>query len=828
MKVVLSASVASVALIWSAVAQAQETIPQTTPEANAPQGAAVTSVTPDEGGLGEIIVTAQRVEESSQRTPIAIDVVNPEELVRQNVIRAEDLSRTSPALSAAGGGGPTTVFFVRGVGNTTVNAYSDPAVAFNYDGVYIGRPSSTSGIFYDLQRVEVLKGPQGTLYGRNATAGAINVIPNRPRIGQSGLEFSVGYGNYDWLTGQAAVNVPVGDNAAVRVAGTVSNRDAFQTDGSGNQREHGGRIQFYAEPTDNLDIRVAADFAHQGGASSSGFYLGSITPNFGPTGFAGYTFQPSGFSPQQGLFDPRSQELLNTRFFSQLGRAGAQLDRFPSNDNDYWGATAEFNLRTDAGTLTVQPAYREADLDYTFTSVFREGYTSEKDKQTSVEVRWAGDVGPSIDYLVGGMYFDEQISANARYNQFTLSPFQSFSTSTESWAGFGKITYRPIEPLALTFGGRYTSDSKSFDGTSTVYILFCGNPAPPQDFCPTLPFIPLVETGADLESFYGSRGIPVTPVPLYVLPPVAGGSQTAPFVLRSPIVINSALKNDKFTYRLAAQYDLSSRNMIYASYETGYHAGGFSFARGVESYRPESIGAYTIGSKNRFLDNRLQVNVEGFLWKYRDQQFSQFGYDLGDPPSTVFLTRNIGNSTIKGIDLDVEFLATPDTLLSANVQYLDTEYSRFTYFVPNQGTPPNTTCAFSPTTQDANGSVLNVYEIDCSGKRAFNSPKWSFNLNAQQTVPLGDHKLVLQAGTRYRSSSAFSAEYLPYLESEAGFVSNASLTLTNEDEDRFVTVYVFNIENEQRLVTATATSSGLFASSAEQPRTYGLRIGGKF
>lgn len=153
-------------------------------------------------GLEEIIVTAQRVQESSQRAPLALDVVNPAELLRQNVVRAEDLSRTSPALASSGGGGPTTVFFVRGVGNATVNAYSDPAIAFNYDGVYIGRPSSTSGMFYDLQRVEVLKGPQGTLYGRNATGGAINVIPARPKLGETSGQVMLGYGNYDWLTGQ--------------------------------------------------------------------------------------------------------------------------------------------------------------------------------------------------------------------------------------------------------------------------------------------------------------------------------------------------------------------------------------------------------------------------------------------------------------------------------------------------------------------------------------------------------------------------------------------------------------------------------------------------
>jgi iron complex outermembrane receptor protein len=822
-------STSVVALILAFPAAAQDAPPSAT---NAPQGAAVGTTTPDSDELADIVVTAQRVTESSQRTPLAIDVVKPEELRRQNVIRAEDLSRTSPALSATGStGGPTTVFYVRGVGNSTVNAYSDPAIAFNYDGVYIGRPSSTSGIFYDLQRVEVLKGPQGTLYGRNATGGAINVIPNRPKLGQDGGEFTLGYGNYNWLTGQAAVNLAAGDKVAVRVAGTISRRDGFLSDGTGRQREYGGRAQIYAEPNDALTLRVGLDYAHQGGSSLSGFYIGTVDPIFGATGFAGYKYTPTGFSRQQGLLDPRSNALLSGRYVTQAGRTGAVVDGQPYNDNNYWGATGEINYKTDAGTLTIQPAYREAKLDYTLNGVFRQAGVKEKDKQTSVEARWAGKIGPSLDYLLGGMYFDESIDTpNAFYNQSTLSPIQNFSTATKSYAGFGKLTFRPIEKLSLTAAGRYTSDKKTFDGLSQVYILFCGNPASfPPNSCPNLPFVPSVRSAADMESFYTSRGIPVTSVPLYVLPPVAGGSQTAPFVLRSPIAINSELKNEKFTYRLAAQYDLTSRNTLYASYETGYHGGGFSFARGVETYKPETIRAYTIGSKNRFFGNTLQINAEAFLWKYKNQQFTQFGYDLGTPPATVYLTRNIGNSTIKGAEFDVELLATRSTLLSANIQYLDTKYDSFIYYAPNQGLPPNTACGYAPITQTAtNGSALNVFRIDCSGKQAFNSPKWSFNLNAQQTIPLGSHKLGLQAGTRYRGSSYSSADYLTYLKSEANFVSNASVTLSTGDERWFASVYVFNLENNQRLVGGTANAAGVISAAAEQPRTYGVRIGGKF
>jgi iron complex outermembrane receptor protein len=817
--------------------QGQEPVPQSTAAANSPNGAAVPTASPEEeGGLNEIVVTAQHVTESSQRAPIAIDVISPEELVRQNVIRAEDLSRTTNALSATGStGGPTTVFFVRGVGNATVNAYSDPAIAFNYDGVYIGRPSSTSGVFYDLQRVEILKGPQGTLYGRNATGGAINVIPNRPKLNDTSVEFSAGYGNYDWLTGEGAINLPVGDKVAVRFAGSLSNHDGFQNDGTGKQREYAGRGQIYAEPTDNLDVRVGVDFSHQGGSSLSGFYLGKVDPTFGPNGVS-YVFTPTGFSPKQGLFDPASQALLASRFVAQVGRAGEVVDGFPFNDDDYWGITAELNYKTDAGTLTIQPAYREANIAYQFNGVFRGAFSAEKDKQTSVEARWAGNIGTAVDYLIGGIYFDEDIAATARYDQHTLTPYQDFTTGTTSWAGFGKITVHATDKLSLTAGGRYTSDKKRFDGVSDVYILFCGDPAngtPARpgtvpNKCPDLPFIPVLSTEQEFRDFYTSRGIQITPVPLFVLPPQYGGSTTAPFVLFSPITINSSLKNDKFTYRLAAQYDFSPRNMVYASFETGYHAGGFSFARGVETYKPETIDAYTIGSKNRFLGNTLQVNVEAFLWKYRNQQFSQFGYDLGNPPTTVFLTRNIGDSTIKGVDLDVDLKPTPNTLLSASVQYLHGKYDSFTYFVPDQGLPPNTACAFSPATQTVNGSALKLFQIDCSGKPAFNSPRWSFILNGEQTIPLDTLKLVLQADTRYRSASYSTADYLPYLKSKANFVTDASITLGKDDDRLFASLYMRNIFNSRRQLGGNITTANLVTSAVEEPRTYGVRIGGKF
>jgi len=782
-------------------------------------------------GFADIVVTAQRVEESAQRAPIAIDVIGADELIRQAVTRPEDLAKSVPAVSATNAGGPYSVFFVRGVGNASLNAYSDAAIAFNYDGVYIGRPSSTSGTFYDLQRVEVLKGPQGTLYGRNATAGAINVIPNKPKLGDFSTGFVGSLGNYDAVNAQAHINLPVGDSAAFRFSGNLARHDAWLDDNTGDQKEWGVRGQFLAEISPAIDLRVAADYSHQGGVGAFATYLGTVTPTFGQAGFSGYRFDPSGFGPDNGTLSPEAQAYRASLYTRQAGRAGQITNGRPYNDNSYWGVMAELNADIGEGTLTVIPAYREAQLDNLFTAGMNGAGTKEKDEQTSLEVRYAGKIGDRFDFILGGFLYRERIETSTFFSQFTLVPYQDFETSTDSEALFGKLTYEVAPGFKLTAAGRYTWDSKQFDGQADVLVLFCGNPgANPPNSCPDLPFIPLLESAQQVREFYTSRGIPVTPVPLYVLPPQAGGSQTAPFVLNAaPLEIDAGINNNKFTYRLAAEYEFGPRNMVYASFETGYHSGGFAFARGLETYRPETIDAWTIGTKNRFLDNRLQVNIEGFYWKYKDQQFSQFGYDLGTPPTTVFLTRNIGKATIYGFDADLQAMVTNNSILGLQLQYLETKYDSFTYFLPNQGLPPVTGCGYSPTTQQVNGTTIAVYEVDCSGRPAQNSPKWSFTVFGEQKIPLGDHELTIQADGRYRSSAEIDANFSPFFRAEEAFVANASVTFAPASDDWFVTAFVNNIGDTRRLATTSMVSSvNLQIGNYEPPRTYGMRVGFTF
>ena len=269
--------------------------------------------------------------------------------------------------------------------------------------------------------------------------------------------------------------------------------------------------------------------------------------------------------------------------------------------------------------------------------------------------------------------------------------------------------------------------------------------------------------------------------------------------------------------------------MVYASFETGYHSGGFAFARGLETYRPETIDAYTLGTKNRFFDNRLQVNLEAFYWKYKDQQFSQFGFDLGNPPTTVFLTRNVGQATIYGLDADVQALLGDTTMIGAQVQYLESEYDSFVYFLPNQGLPPVTSCDFAPTTQNVHGSTIAVFAVDCSGKPALNSPRWSVNMFAEQVVPLGAYQLTLNTDGRYRSSAEIDSNSSLFFRAESTFITNAAVTFGPDDEQWFATAFIDNIFDERRLATTSLVSSvSVQIGNYEPPRTYGLRLGVRF
>jgi iron complex outermembrane recepter protein len=610
------------------------------------------------GKIEEIVVTAQRKSENSQRAAIAIDVVSGDQIAQAGITSQNALDDLAPALDVANVGGANTTFFVRGVGNFSTNAYTDPATAFNYDGVYIGRPASTAGLFYDLERIEVLKGPQGTLYGRNATAGAINVIPARPKPGETSSKVIASYGNYNALNAQAAINLPMGENGAIRVAGAISDRDGFLSDGTSDEKVRALRVQMLADLTEDLTVRVQADYAHQGGRAQGAYY--AATTGAFDAATQSYSFNPTGFPSSQGLLDPISQAFRQTRFSGQARRNLTPLASESFLGDDFYGFNVEITYDSPIGTLTLLPAFRSAKLVDQHSSAGFTPFTQEKFDQTSVEARLGGQAG-MFEYIAGLYFYDENVKGNYTFAQTVQSSYQDFVTTTKSYAAFGRLTAKLTDRLRITGGIRYTDDKKTMDGAADTILQIC--PGAPAVRCPNAPLIPITDSPDQLPFAVPTRG--GTPLPVLV-----NGVATGAITVRSPAVVLAASGTSKVTFRAAVEYDVAERSLLYLSFENGYRSGGFSLANGRTTFQPEFIDAFTVGSKNRFFDNRLQLNFEGFYWKYRNQQIAHFGLDGNG--SNAFFTENVGRSTIKGFEVDAKIAVSDNTRLRGTVPRLMT------------------------------------------------------------------------------------------------------------------------------------------------------------
>jgi iron complex outermembrane receptor protein len=774
---------------------------QTTPAplaADAPQAeAAEASV-----GLEEITVTAQRREENLQRAAVPVDVLSGVDVANKGITSALGLQEVSPSLEVSNSGGSNTSFFVRGVGNFSANAYSDPAIAFNYDGVYEGRPAGTSGVFYDLARIEVLKGPQGTLYGRNATAGAINVIPNIPILGSLSGMADLSVGNYDSVSVQSAINLPIGETIAMRFAGSEVTHSGYLSDGDSDENTHSFRGQVLAAVSDDLRIRLASDYSHTGNHGVGGVYVDSSA--YSPAAGT-FLYTPSGLGPWNGDLSPSSQAYRETFKSGQVGRTWVPLAQ-QSIDDTFYGVNAQMDYKTPIGTLTFIPAYRSANQHDVQSSPGFTPNTREMVNQKSYELRLTGDA--SIFHYVAGLYdFNEHVDGDYIEDQYQLAAYQDFLTTTASYAAFGRLTADVTDRFRLTGGLRYTHEKKTIDGTGPTLLQVCTQAA-----CPDAPFIPPTTPLAQLPFAVPTPGSPPTPV-------IVNGVYTGAISVLLPEQLNTSTVVHRVTPRLAAEYDLAPQSLLYASYESGFHSGGFSLAAGHETFQPEYIDAYTIGSKNRFLDNSLQVNLEAFLWKYKNQQVAHFGLDANNNPA--FYTENVGRSTIKGFEADIAYRVLTNTEIGTTVQYLDSIYNDFAYSVPNFG-PENVGCPYGPS--PTNKALLLV---NCSGKPAFNSPKWTTNLNAQQTIPLDSHKIVVGADTEFRSAQYIAFEYIAPEIAQPNWITNATASFGSQDDRWAVSAYVRNLSDKWVPTSATAFAN-FVTERPNAPRTYGARILVKF
>ncbi len=512
-------------------------------------------------GLGDIVVTAQRRSESSQKAAVPLSVIDGATLSEAGVTQLDRLNQLAPALSIQ----PSStgnLIFLRGVGNFTVVATSDPAIAFNYDGVYVGRPTGSTGVFYDIARVEVLKGPQGILYGRNATGGAINVLPQQPRLGEFSGYASGTFGNYNTINAEGALNAPLGEKGALRLSLSTSNHDGYLRDGTQDEKTIAGRIQIKAELTPDLTVRVAGDYAHNGGVGNSVSYFGRYARNPAARVVAGpvpgtnyYNFIPSNIDPAEGIYSPTSQAYRQATPFGPFGRLLNALSPYANVNNNFYGTNAEITWNTGAGTLTVIPAWRYSDLDYIAPAAAFIFDNDETAEQHSLEARFAGERVGMFDYTIGAYYFDEQINSRTSLTLSNAGNYIDQKLNTKSYAAFGRITANLSEKLRLVGGVRYTRDEKRFDYAAIGAIVNClartGFGAPN---CPTAPFVPLFGQDEQLPFPFPAQG--GAPIPVFTSP-----GPPNYLIIRTDTAFKRSLTNSRVTYRGAIEFDIAPRSI---------------------------------------------------------------------------------------------------------------------------------------------------------------------------------------------------------------------------------------------------------------------------
>ncbi|WP_052730256.1 TonB-dependent receptor [Sphingomonas sp. SRS2] len=718
-------------------------------------------------------MTAQRRSENLQRAAISVSAVSSDQLTRQSITTASALTAVVPALQASDQGG-YSVFYIRGVGSLALNPFTEPAVAFNLNGVYIARPNGVNGQFFDVERVEVLKGPQGTLYGRNATGGAVNLLSRKPDLGEFNGYLGTQYGNYDTLVLNGALNLPMGPDGGLRLAFQTEDRDGYYRDGTDDAKTRSFRLSMRSQLTPDLSVNIVGDYSKAGGR--------------GP----GVALLPLGTTPVRGgLGDPAVAALfqnLPINFLLFPGAATPIPQRLARIENKTGGVMAEITAVTPVGTLTLVPAYRELSIDNFVTSTGYFLVDQGEQRQTSLEARLASDDDRTIRYLLGGYYFKESSSfITAPDAQFAGVIQTDASVATKTAAAFSQIIVAASDRLRITGGLRYTWERKSLDGVNGS-----GPPA-------------VLTSGPGLD-------------PLVIVPAVPS------------IIINTSRVFEAVNWKIGVEFDAGPSSLVYANVGTGFKAGGFFFSQTRNSYEPEKVTSYVLGTKNRFFDRRLQLNAEIFLLKYRDQQLAHLALvDSLTGPISGFPTENVGRSTIYGLEAEAQYLVTRSLLVGAQLNYVHSRYDSYSYLSPDisplLGLPPG---AIPANTGCRSTLAGGQYTIDCSGRRMFQSPTWTANGFIRQTVDLAEGaSIVAEVRTRFEGSRWVSESYLAETRSGSNTRTDVSLTYNAPDKRWSATAYVNNLENKNVsgnvFLHAVYPAIPVISTTLRPPRTYGIQ-----
>ena len=732
-------------------------------------------------GTTDIIVTAQKRRESVNSVPLSITAVSGGDLQAQGVTDVAGLAKVTPGFNAIDSGFGTPVYFLRGIGFFDSSLAAKPTVTVYTDEVPIPYSVMTAGASFDLERVEVLKGPQGTLFGSNATGGAINYIAAKPTwSSEAGLALS--YGRFNRFSAEGYASGPLSETLAARISlrheGGGDWQKSYTRDASLGQRAFTqGRLQLAWRPVDTVRVNLMIN-ANQDHGDTQAPQL--VTP----------------FQQSAGFFDPR-------------------LVAYPtapaSNRAADWGDS--FALKKD--NWQVQAALRgEVDLsdDITLTSIsaysrFKEAYGQESDgtalrltdvflegdiRAFSQELRLAGSLMGDGSWIVGGNYewgkthelltqrLDDQSSAHVfdrfGFPSIELVP-QLGDTRYRSIAAFADVSVPIVDTLTLIGGIRYTDTKVDFAGCT----LNAGN-------------------GTYARGFELIFGLPSGTIPL-------GGCVTFNDA-GQPALFEGSLPEDNISWRGVLQWKPSGGQLFYASVSRGYKSGSFATLAGnrFSQYTPvrqEQVTAYEIGFKSALLDRRVQLNGALFYYDYLDKQLK--GRTIVPVFGPLEALVNVPKSRIKGAELQLVVTLVDGLRANFGATYIDSKVTR------------------SFTNYSAFGAVT-----DFDGYRFPYTPKWQLNADLEYRWAIGGAKQAF-LGANYSYRSLTYGDFRPDARLSIDDYGLLDLRggIGDADGKWTASLYAQNVTDEYYWHTAARRGDAVIRF-AGMPATYGVNMSFKF
>jgi iron complex outermembrane recepter protein len=764
----------------------------------------------DDQGIAEIIVTAQKRAESIQDTPLAVSALDTTALDQSGIKDAQGLTAIIPNVAVRPFNN-SIIVATRGISNENTSNLGDASLAFHVNGVYVGRPRAAAALFYDVERVELLRGPQGTLYGRNSTAGALNIISKRPETDKISGGADLSYGNYDTVIARGHLNVPLSDTFAIRGSAYYAKQDGYATNNlsvpvlagpppvvgainaananipsikSGDDDgEFAARLSLLFKPSDKLRWVVIGGYQDTD-------EVGQVRSIANTPGFVAVAGPAAG-----QFFWPQQQDPRDARIYS--------LNTQPSNKVRSWDITSEIKYElSEAVEVTLLNGYRKEKsslvVDAAGSANLSTIRTSGEAKQFSNELRLGSTGKGAFQWILGAYYFDEDQFDQLFINNVGGSPNNVVAAnpyiSSTSYAAFGQATYAISDSFKLIAGARYSRDEKKRFGFTVV-----------------------------------GPGLTVAPNPL---PP--GSSYT------------NKQGWGRFNWKLGFDYDLNNDTMLYATVSTGYRAGGFNASSDV-AYDPEDITAYEVGLKTDLLNRTLRMNFAGFYYDYKDLQVTSPRELNGRIQA---FTQNAAEAKIWGVEL--EAIARPSRNLSVDlaVGYLNTKFGDFLSIdnvctaaglsVPPQFLPgcvtrqrfnPNGTPVLAPAGPFPGAPLVPVFDlqqVNYNGNRLANAPDVTVNLGVNWTMFDNDAGSLMLRGSVRLVGKSYLSEYNRRPDRVSSYSqSEARITYRTASKAFSLEAFVQNIENNDIPGSVSVTASG-FGVSYLPPRTYGLRAGFSF